>query len=402
MKHILNSKVADNLAVPANSYLAIPEHEHTGHDGDAPSDEGVTSENALVNIDSDQELFDEQSPIARTLYVTTPGARVLFRSDRILVQDVDKNHACTQLASVPAAKVDQIVVFGNSMVSTALLRECAEQGMAVHLLDHRGNHGASVEPNPRRNTVLWLAQVRSLADADANIAFACAFVQGKLHNQRTVLQRWERKHKRPQLMQAITVLNQSLDAIASSRQLEIGTLRGHEGNAARLFFAGMAAALGEQWPFANRTRQPGRDPINAMLNFGYSLLHRLVLLHLVRRQLSPYLGHLHQLKSGHAALASDLMEEFRAPLVDALVVDMAHNGQWKTSDFVTDDNGAVWLPLEMRRQFIARWEAALARPILHSQEKRAMDWQRIIEYQVQHYARVLQGQESVYQPMLVR
>lgn len=139
-----------------------------------------------------------------------------------------------------------------------------------------------------------------------------------------------------------------------------------------------------------------------MLNFGYTLLHRLLVLHLVRRQLSPHLGHLHLQKPGHPALASDLMEEFRAPLVDALVIDLARNGSWRAADFLTDENGAVWLPLELRRQFIAGWEAALARPIMHPHARRVMDWQRIVEHQVQHYARVLLGQDAVYRPMVVR
>ncbi len=379
------------------------------HDGDANTDEPQdaactaqdTSEPALDpgsdgSADIDVNGLDEQSPIARTLYVTTAGARVLLRTDRIVVQGSQS----TPLASVPAAKVDQIVVYGNSLVSTALLRDCATQGVAVHLLDHRGNRAASVEPDPCRNTGLWLAQVQALGDEEATLALAGAFVQGKLRNQRTVLQRWVRKHPHPQVAQAINQLNQTLDA--SNRRLPLENLRGHEGSAARVYFAAMAAVLGDAWPFAKRTRQPARDAINSMLNFGYTLLHRLVLLHLVRRQLNPHLGHLHQLKAGHAALASDLMEELRAPLVDALVVDMALHAQWKASDFLNGEDGAVWLPLEMRRDFITRWETALARPILHPQTKRAMDWQRIIEFQVQHYARVLQGQETVYRPMLVR
>ncbi len=368
-------------------------------DGDADSDAAACQADECEPVAADSNGFDEQSPIVKTLYVTTTGAKLLLRSDRIIVQHTDAGED-RQVASVPAAKVDQIVVYGNSLVSTALLRECAAQGVAVHLLDHRGAHAASVEPDPRRNTELWQAQVRSLADADANIAFAGAFVQGKLRNQRMVLQRWARKHSSPELTNAIVVLGQTIET--TNRRMEIASLRGHEGNAARVYFAAMAAVLGEPWPFAKRTRQPARDPVNAMLNFGYSLLHRLVVLHLVRRQLSPHLGHLHLQKPGHAALASDLMEEFRAPLVDALVVDLARNGSWRAKDFLNGDNGAVWLPLEMRRKFIGDWEAALARPILHPHAKRAMDWQRIAEFQVQHYARVLLGQDPVYRPMLVR
>lgn len=368
-------------------------------DGDSNTDAVPRMPADTDQASAEQPDFDEQSPIVRTLYVTTTGASVLLRSDRVLVQRMEDGQA-KQVASVPAAKVDQIVVYGNSMVSSALLRECASQGVAVHFLDHRGKHGASVEPDPRRNSTLWRAQVATLDDMEANIALAGAFVHGKLHNQRAVLQRWARKQNLPEVVNAIAVLGQTIDA--TNRRMEIETLRGHEGNAARIYFAAMAAVLGERWPFFKRSRQPARDSVSAMLNFGYSLLHRLLVLHLVRRQLSPHLGHLHLQKPGHPALASDLIEEFRAPLVDALVVDLARNGSWRAADFLTDENGAVWLPLELRRQFIAGWEAALARPIMHPHAKRVMDWQRIVEYQVQHYARVLLGQDSVYRPMVVR
>lgn len=372
---------------------------YDARDGDSDSDAVPRMPADIDQAGAEQPDFDEQSPIVRTLYVTTTGASVLLRSDRVVVQCMEAGQA-KQMASVPAAKVDQIVVYGNSMVSSALLRECASQGVAVHFLDHRGKHSASVEPDPRRNSTLWRAQVATLDDMEANIALAGAFVHGKLHNQRAVLQRWARKQNLPEVVDAIAVLGQTIDA--TNRRMEIETLRGHEGNAARVYFAAMAAVLGERWPFFKRSRQPARDSVSAMLNFGYSLLHRLLVLHLVRRQLSPHLGHLHLQKPGHPALASDLMEEFRAPLVDALVVDLARNGSWRAADFLTDETGAVWLPLELRRQFIAGWEAALARPIMHPHAKRVMDWQRIAEYQVQHYARVLLGQDSVYRPMLVR
>ena len=45
---------------------------------------------------------------------------------------------------------------------------------------------------------------------------------------------------------------------------------------------------------------------------------------------------------------------------------------------------------------------ALARPVLHPHAGRAMDWQRITAYKVQHYARVLLQEETAYRPMLVR
>lgn len=346
--------------------------------------------------------YDEQSPIARTLYVCTPGARLHLRGERVEVSAPGgaQRSSSRTLASVPAAKVDQIVIFGNGMLSTALLRECATQGVAVHCLDHRGQHAARVEPDPRRNANLWRAQMQAVGDSELQRTLAAAFVLGKLRNQRTVLHRWARKASSAALDTALQTNARAQEAV--DRRVEVDVARGHEGQAARAYFAAMGDVLGPAWAFGKRTRQPARDPINAMLNFGYTLLLRLVQLHLVRRQLSPHLGHLHQQKLGQPALACDLMEEFRPVLVDTLVADMACNTRWQGSDWRCGEDGAVWLGDPKRRDFIARWETALARPVLHPYASRAMDWQRIVEFQVQHYARVLHGDEPVYRPMQAR
>lgn len=366
------------------------------------ADESESEPASEPGVELDAE-YDEQSPIARTLYVATPGAWLQLRGERVVVTGTGNSDHPTRhpLANVPAAKVDQIVVMGNSMLSSALLRECAKQGVAVHCLDHRGEHAASVEPDPRRNAGLWRAQVRAMGDGELQRALAGAFVLGKLRNQRVVLQRWGRKAAAGPLVEAALQANAHACS-AVDRRVDVDVARGHEGQAARAYFAAMGEVLGPAWAFGKRTRQPAHDPANALLSFGYALLLRLVQLHLVRRQLSPHLGHLHQQRLGYPALACDLMEEFRPVLVDALVVDMALNARWQGSDWRCGEDGAVWIGPDKRREFIVRWETALARPILHPHARRAMDWQRIVEYQVQHYARVLQGDDGAYRPMLAR
>lgn len=65
--------------------------------------------------------------------------------------------------------------------------------------------------------------------------------------------------------------------------------------------------------FSGRARHPSPDPVNALLSLGYTLVYNEISSLLDGLGFDPYLGFFHQPRYGHATLASDLLEEFRAP-----------------------------------------------------------------------------------------
>jgi CRISP-associated protein Cas1 len=71
-----------------------------------------------------------------------------------------------------------------------------------------------------------------------------------------------------------------------------------------------------------RTYHPPLDPVNAMLSFGYTLLFNNVFSLVLAEGLNPHLGNLHGAERPKAYLAFDLMEEFRSPVVDTLILNV--------------------------------------------------------------------------------
>lgn len=59
---------------------------------------------------------------------------------------------------------------------------------------------------------------------------------------------------------------------------------------------------------------------------------------------------MHKTKHGHASLASDLIEEYRAPLIDNLVLEMINSGTIRLSDFYENEKGAVWMTTDLSRK----------------------------------------------------
>lgn len=102
-------------------------------------------------------------------------------------------------------------------------------------------------------------------------------------------------------------------------------LRGVEGSAARLYFEALRLIIPDPFSFEGRNRRPPRDPVNSLLSLGYTLLAQTVEMILHIQGLSTQIGFLHQPKDLKSLLVLDVMEMFRARIVDDMVVRLLYS-----------------------------------------------------------------------------
>jgi len=122
----------------------------------------------------------------------------------------------------------------------------------------------------------------------------------------------------------------------------IGSLLGIEGAAAAMWYGRFGETLGRDHQFQRRVAPDATDPINVMLNMGQTVLHRWIV-HWIRQSgLVESIGVMHEVRGGHAALASDMQEPFRH-LVDRTVIEASKI--IRSSEFVLDPGGPF--PLKM-------------------------------------------------------
>jgi CRISPR-associated endonuclease Cas1 len=130
---------------------------------------------------------------------------------------------------------------------------------------------------------------------------------------------------------------------------DLAELNGIEGNATRIYFGALKAVVPEEYGFSGRNRRPPRDPFNALLSFGYTLLYARVETLIRVAGLYPWAGFYHQPHGTHATLASDLMEPFRH-LVERVALTAVTRGELKPADFRIDPAlGCRLAPPALRR-----------------------------------------------------
>ncbi len=119
-----------------------------------------------------------------------------------------------------------------------------------------------------------------------------------------------------------------------------GRCMGWKGRARRPSFGACAGLFKQDLGFAGRHRRPPTDPVNALLSFGYVLLMNHVLSAVQICGFDPYIGYLHSEGYGKPALALDLMEEMRTPIVDSVVLTVI-NKQILQANILTNNWASI-------------------------------------------------------------
>lgn len=354
----------------------------------------VPPESLTAGHQSVRRLYPPRSD-ALPLYVQEQGATV-GKHGEVLVIRKDG----VELATARLKDVSSIVLCGNISISAQTIHLLCEAGVTiVHL--SRGHWFYGVTSGiTLRNAYDRAAQFRAAADPNFCLDTARRFVRAKAANQRTILGR----NARPQPKTTLTEMAALIRKIEHARGLD--ELLGFEGAVAARYFAGFGGMLRPrdfeaEWQFEDRNRRPPRDPVNALLSFGYALLAKECTVALLSEGLDPWWGFYHQPRHGRPALALDLMEEFRPILVDSAVLTAVNTGMIEAGDFVRSRAGCV-LKDTGRKAFIRAYEARLDQLATHPVFDYRCSWRALIRVQARLLARVLRRDVPAYIAMTTR
>lgn len=147
----------------------------------------------------------------------------------------------------------------------------------------------------------------------------------------------------------------------------------------------------------NHWRQQGYDWV---LDFGYTLLFNNVLSLILAEGLNPYLGNLHRSDRKEMHLAFDLMEEWRSPIVDSLVMTLVNKKILRPTDFTFPNvEGGIYLNDTARKVFLKYFEERISEEINHPALQQPVSYRRAIQLQIQQYKRCLQN-SIPYEPFI--
>ena len=267
-----------------------------------------------------------------------------FIENQIIIKNNDD-----LVRELPIELVESIVIKGSSQISSRTIMELLKRNLPIIFLDSHGKYIGRYS-DEKVNIIYQRKQFEYSNNLSYCLDFSKKVIIAKIINQNVVLKRYSKDSTNEKTSISITRNIKKIKAAT-----KISEIRGYEGNAAKLYFEGIANIINEKFKFNGRNRNPSRDPFNSLLNLGYTLLYNELIVAINIKGLNPYAGFMHEDKVGHAALASDLMEEWRAAIIDSLVLNLIQNNIIKIEHFDISNNG-VFLNKEGYKIFVDNYE----------------------------------------------
>lgn len=329
-----------------------------------------------------------------SLYISQQGCHVSLRQDCAVVK---QGKTVLQEAQLPM--LEQIFVFGQSQLTTQLIRACLLRSIPIVYLSRMGRCYGRVLPVTSGYRSLARQQY-ALSDAQ-RLTIAKQLVGAKLKNCRVILQRQQRRQENTLVLGAIAQLAQLTQQAGQATTTE--QLMGYEGAGAASYFGVFGACIDNpDFVWTGRSKRPPGDPINAMLSFGYQVLWNHLLSLIELQGLDPYVACLHQGSERHPALASDLIEAFRAPIVDSLVLYLVNRRMVNViDDFTFPAEGGCYLNESGRKKLLRAWIGRMEEPSQGANGASMPRWD-LLNQQVKRFRLFITQVSPVYEPYQIR
>lgn len=318
------------------------------------------------------------------LYVCEQGASIGLADNRFQIKCRDG-----MVKSIPAEALEVIEVFGKVQITTQCIEECLKRGVNILYYSTNGAYYGRLISTNHVNVQRQRLQAERTKDLDFRIAFSKRLIDAKIRNQIVVMRRYAR-HGNYNVERSVVEMQNMYKKLENAKSIE--QVMGYEGTAAKTYFRELGRMIDPQFAFSGRTRRPPKDPFNSLISLGYSIILNEFYGKIEGKGLNPYFGVMHSDHEKHPTLASDLMEEWRAVLIDSLALSMLNGHELCKDDFYTEtEQPGVFLEKDGFKKYIQKLENKFRTETRYlSYIDYSVSFRRAMDLQINQFVKVLE------------
>ncbi len=330
------------------------------------------------------------------VYIDENGAQIGTEGNRLTIK-----YRNGDVRSFPIETIESIIMMGKSQLTTQCMEKCMNKGIPVAFFSKGGKYFGRLMSSGHVKPELQRKQ-SALYDTDFAFELSRKIIKAKIQNQTVVLRRYA-KSRDLDLSGLIVSMKSDIKHIDNVKN--IPELMGYEGNSAKIYFKGLSQCVDEEFEFEGRSKRPPKDPFNSLISLGYSILMNNIYEVVEEKGLNPYFGFMHRDGENHPTLVSDLMEEWRAVLIDSTAMSLINGKEILRSNFYTDyENPGVFIDKDGLNIFISKLEMKLKTSVKYLKYvDYAVSFRRAIALQVMSLVKAIESQNpDEYEPIVIR
>lgn len=326
------------------------------------------------------------------LILTDPGTRVGIANHMIEINTGDL------IRKLPLHVLESVSVFGSIQLSARFIQHCLIREIPIMYFSYTGQYFGRISSQSGQDLEYLQAQLTMINNMEFRQNLAAAILEAKINNQMIVLKRSNVNHLLDRDISFLSKIRKKINA-----QLSINEQIGHEGIAARVYFAAVSKILPKEFKFANRSKRPPRDPFNSMISLGYTILLHEMIGQIEGVGLSAYGGLVHGNSRKYPSLASDMIEEYRPTLVDSMVISLLKSRTVSREDFDISAEG-VFLSKELLRKYLDQLHKKMMtkHKYLPYMEKEVSYRETIYHQAKRMRSAIWQQDAAIYEPIRIR
>jgi CRISPR-associated protein Cas1 len=261
----------------------------------------------------------------RHLTISDYGSFLGLEGERLVVK---QNGSLIKEIALSRLRTISILKSGVSL-SSDLIHSCALRGIRIFFLDWRGRTASAVIGQNQHAVVkLRKAQFDLIDNRERCFSIVKQIITSKIRNQRAVVLYFGKYlSKKDSVKSTISIYLSSLDPIIRYIHNDLSfsdnwknVLFGLEGKTATMYWEVLSKMDLLGIDFQEREGRNANSITNKALNYGYSILLSYVWAAVDNAGLEVYAGLFHTDRPGKPSLVLDLMEEYRAWVVDRAII----------------------------------------------------------------------------------
>ncbi len=282
-----------------------------------------------LSTDTNTSIKDSVFEVDRRLFILTHGSYLMNEEEELVVKRKKK-----EIYRHKIKELGLVYLEGRGMnISVNLQLKLAEYNIPIVFASSIGSPLAVVNTIVSTKAYLRKLQVTRRDDNDV-LKCGLQMLNAKVKNQASLLKYFYKYKKRKE--SSLIEVNKDigsieelakkiLDADTSSEDIRMRVM-GYEGHAASIYWQNIKKLVPSKYDFTGRFTRSAEDIINQCFNYVYGILYGEVWRAIVKSGLDPYFGLIHGSQRDGGSMVFDIIEEFRAPFADRIVVSLLGRG----------------------------------------------------------------------------